>query len=132
MTLQELSQLYWLNREIREDERRLSELRAEASGVPSPAGDGMPRSSEVHSRVERLALDIITLEQIIAEKYARCVAERVRLERFISSITDSVTRQVFTERFVEGRTWAGVARRIGGGNTEDSVKKICYRFLKGN
>ncbi len=90
----------------------------------------MPRGSEVHSRVERLALDIVEIERVIIEKRARCVYERARLERYIAAITDSLTRQVFIERFVNGKTWQGVADAIGG-NTEYSVKKLCYRYLKG-
>ena len=130
MTLRELSQLYWLKREIDEDEKRLAELREEAAGVPSPAGDGLPRSTEVHSRVERLALDIVEIERVIIEKRARCVYERARLERYIAAITDSLTRQIFTERFIRGKTWQEVADAIGG-NTEYSVKKVCYRYLEG-
>ena len=85
---------------------------------------------DVHSKTESIALDIIELEQIIAEKQAQGIKERVRLERWIAAITDSLTRQVFTARFVEGLTWAEVADYVGG-NTEDSVKKICYRYLDG-
>ena len=128
--MRELSQLYWLNKEIQEDTRRLQALRLRAESVPSPADDGMPRGTEVHSRVERAAIEIVELERIIADKRARCIRERVRLERYIASIDDSLTRQIFTGRFVEGLTWAEVAEYVGG-NTEGSVKKICYRYLNG-
>ena len=130
VTLKELSQLYWLNREIKEDERRLEALRLRRVGVSSPINDGMPHAQEVHSKVEALALAIIELEQIIAGKQAQAMRERVRLERWIAAISDSLTRQVFTARFVEGLSWADVAEYVGG-NTEASVKKICYRYLNG-
>ena len=129
MTLHELSQLYWIKKEIRADERRLRVLR-QSMGVPSPVSDGMPRSTDVHSRTERIALDIVELEEIIQEKQARCLREQVRLERYIAAIPDSLTRQVFTERFIECRSWQGVASHIGGGNTAEGVRKVCYRYLR--
>ena len=131
MTLHELSQLYWLRREIREDEQRLHRLRLLAESVPSPNNDGMPRSSEVNSRVERVAVELVELEGLIAEKYAKSVSERLRLERWIAAIPDSLTRQVFTARFVEGLRWDEVAEYIGGGISASGVKKICYRYLDG-
>lgn len=36
MTIKELSQLYWLNREIEEDKRRLDELEAMTTSPKSP------------------------------------------------------------------------------------------------
>lgn len=130
MTLRELSQLYWLNREIRDDERRLEALRLRRIGVSSPVNDGMPHAQDVHSKTESLALAIVELEGIIAEKQAQGMRERVKLERWIAAIPDSLTRQIFTARFVEGLTWAEVAEYVGN-NTESSVKKICYRYLEG-
>lgn len=51
------------------------------------------------------------------------------LERYISEISDSLMRQIFTYRFVNGLSWDQVAAKIGG-NTGGSVKKMCYRYLK--
>ena len=40
-----------------------------------------------------------------------------------------VTRLIFTYRFVDCLSWQKVAEAVGGGNTEGSVKMICYRYL---
>lgn len=130
MTLKELSQLYWLNREIEADQRRLEELEAQAGAPSSPALTGMPRAPHDGSnKVERLVAEIVDLQALIAAKQIQCIHERARLERYISDIPDSLTRLVFQYRFVNGLPWSQVAFSIGGGNTEDSVKKICYRYL---
>ena len=52
MTLKELSQLYYLNREIEMDKKRLLELEARAVSCSSDLS-GMPRSSGVGDRVGR-------------------------------------------------------------------------------
>lgn len=131
MTLKELSQLYYLTREIEADQKRLDELEQLAESPSGAQLTGMPRAPFSNSsNVERLAAEIVDLQAIIAARQIQCIHERARLERWISEIPDSLTRQIFHCRFVEGRTWVQVALRVGGGNTEGSVKMICYRYLK--
>lgn len=133
MTVKELSQLFYLTREIEADQRRLDELE-QAAGAPSASNlTGMPRAPHSNeSKVERLAAEIVDLQAIIAARQIQCIHERARLERWINEIPDSLTRQIFHYRFVEGLSWLQVARRIGGGNTEGSVKMTCYRYMKIN
>ncbi len=130
MTLKELSQLYYLKREIEEDKKRLAELKAQIPGYAGFAQSGMPSGNIKESQVERYAAEIADTEAIIAAKIVQCTYERNRLERYISGIPDSLTRQIFTLRFVECLRWDQVALKIGGGNTPDGVKKRVYRYLK--
>ena len=132
MTKKELSQLYWLNREIEMDKRRLEELEALATSTGSKAMDGMPHMSGYGDALARCVADIVDLKAIIAAKQQQCVYERNRLERYISDIPDSMTRQIFALRFINGLTWYQVAAHIGGGNTEDSVRMACNRYLAAN
>lgn len=130
MTVKELSQLYWLNREIEQDQHRLAELEDKASSPSSPNLTGMPHSPSFNgSRLERYIAEIVDLRAIIAAKQQQCIYERIRLERWICDIPDSLLRMIFTLRFINGLTWCQVALNVGGGNTEDSVKKACYRYL---
>lgn len=48
---------------------------------------------------------------------------------FIESVEDSHIRMIITYRVIENYSWQQVAEAMGGGNTEDSVKKAFYRFL---
>lgn len=129
MTLKELSQLYYLNREIENDRHRLKELEAKLTSPSSPNLSGMPRSTAYGNKIESSVADIIDLKAIIAAKQQQCIYERSRLMRYITEIDDSLTREIFIFRFVNGLSWRQVAASIGGNNTEESVKKICYRYL---
>ena len=129
MTLKELSQLYYLNREIEMDKKRLFELKASVllrsaglSSTPHTPGAGDP--------VGRMVAEIVDLEGVIKAKLQQCIYERNRLERYIATIEDSLLRQIFTYRFVLGMPWPRVAACIGGGNTADSVRMMCARQLK--
>lgn len=53
-----------------------------------------------------------------------------QVEEFIAGVEDSRIRRIITLRFIENLSWNKVADRIGGGNTEDSVKKSFYRFME--
>lgn len=129
MTLKELSQLYYLNREIEMDKRRLQELELKAVSC-TPDTTGMPRSPGVSDRVGRYAAEIADLRGIIEAKHQQCLYERSRLERYIADIDDSLLRQVFTYRFINGLPWEQVAACVGGSNSAGSVRMMCYRYLK--
>ena len=131
MTLKELSQLYYLNREIAADQKRLDELNSMVGAPSTPPLSDMPRAPHsVESKVERLAAEIVDLQAIIAARQIQCIHERARLERWISDIPDSLTRLIFTYRFAECMNWQQVALHIGGGNTVDGIRQRVYRYLK--
>ena len=130
MTLKELSQLYYLNREIESDRERLARLRARVLSYGTPDLSGMPKGNSGDNRLERLIAEIVDLEAIISAKELQCVHEKSRLERYIADIPDSLTRQIFTLRFSEGQSWIKAAMTIGGGNTEDGIRQRVYRYLK--
>ncbi len=130
MTLRELSQLYWLNREIENERERLQQLEGRAYAVGAAPADGMPRTSEVGRKTERYAVAIASIQQTIESNLIRCQEERAKLEQYIAGIDDSLTREIYRLRFISGLPWAQVAASIGGGNTAESVKKACYRHLR--
>lgn len=130
MTLKELSQLYYLDREIELDRERLAELRADFLCPRSPDYDGMPRNPNPENALERCVAEIVDLEDVIRAKIEQRIYERARLERYISDIPDSLTRQIFTLRFIEGLTWEDVAAKAGGNNTAKNCSNICYRYIR--
>ena len=49
---------------------------------------------------------------------------------FIESVNDSHIRMIITYRIIESYSWRQVADAMGGGNTEDSVRKAFERFME--
>lgn len=130
MTLRELSQLYYLNREIERDKRELERLKWKSVSPRAQRMTGMPHGNGHENIMEMHIAAIADLEGIIRAKMTQCIYERNRLERYIADIPDSLTRQIFALRFINGMSWVQVAMHVGGSNTEDSVKKTCYRYLE--
>ena len=133
MTVRELSQLYYLNREIDDLQRELEELRAKI-GATTPKLSGMPHNpnGNVDSQTERLVADMVDLQAIIAAKQLQCIHERTRLERFIESVDESRLRMAFRLRFINGLSWRQVSLHLGDARCEESIKQQVYRYLKAN
>lgn len=130
MTRRELSQLYYLRREINSDRERLAKLEAAATSA-SPSNGGGGGSGTPTDRTS-LAVEIASLKSLIYDKICREEKELLRLMNYISGVEDSLTRQILTARFVDNLNWVAIAVRVGGGNTSEMVRKRCYRFLRDN
>ncbi len=128
MTKKELSQLYWLNREIEEEKRKLEELTAAASGCTQRI-TGLPHVG-CGDKTGDLAILIAEQRDLIELKVRQSVIEYNRLNRYIASVGDAQMRMILSLRYVNGLSWQQVAFHIGGGNTADSVRKSHERFLK--
>ena len=128
MTIRELSQLHYLNSEIQQSRRRLERLEKLLAESRTQTAVSTPEERELAKQCAHEMTEIRAgLEQTIQRRWQ----EMRRLLAYIESIDDSLIRQILTCRYVDGMTWVRVARNIGGDNTEDSVKKAAYRFLKG-
>ncbi len=127
MTMQELYQLRDLRREIRMDTERLAELETRATHITQSLSGMLPGGSDGKA-LERQAAAIADLRVLIEQKQARCQTQLLQLEQYIQSIPDSLTRQIFTLRFEDGKSWRWIA--IKTRNTESNVRKICSRYAK--
>lgn len=127
MTRKELSQLYYIDKEIRALQKRLAELRA-GGVIQSPVLSGMPGGGP-GDKVATMATEIASLEQQIDQELTRRVTEERRLREYIAGVDDALMRLILQYRHIELLRWWQVADRVGGGNTADSVKKIYQRFL---
>ncbi|WP_368261264.1 RNA polymerase subunit sigma-24 [Eubacterium callanderi] len=132
MTKKELSQLFYLNREIEQNKKRLAEL--EEAAISCTAGEitGMPHGSGSVDKLGNYAAEIADLKALIELNIQKCWYELNRINRYIQGVEDSFMRQVLTYRYVNGLSWNQIALSIGGGNTADSVRMAHNRFLKEN
>ncbi len=128
MTQKELSQLYWLNREIEADKIRLAELEAAATGETSKI-TGLPHAPGISNKTA-IAAEIADVRTVIKAKSEMAVVEYNRLNRYIARVEDSLIRQIMSLRYVDGLSWRQVAYCIGGGNTEDGVRVAVSRYLR--
>lgn len=127
MTKKELSQLYYLNREIAQEKRKLTELEASATDI-SVKISGLPHVGGISNKTA-LAAEIADAKAIIEAKVNLSVVEYNKLNRYIAGIEDSLIRQIISLRYVNGLSWVQVAMSIGGGNTDKGVQVFLQRYL---
>ncbi len=130
MIVQELQQLFYLNRLIEREQDKLDDLRS-AAGLKSPAFSDMPKAPGAHDKIGELVPKIVDQEREI-EKILRAYTEtRTRLEAYIRNVPNARIKLILTLRFLDQKPWQEVADTIGGRETEYSVKQACYRYVDG-
>lgn len=133
MTYDDLYQLRDLEREIKRYDQRIDELRAQRTAINAPAFDREPSgrndSPGRESKIERLTAEIIDLEELLRLSREKRVIEKQRLERYISQVDDSLTRQVMELRFNAQLSWNQIAARMPG-STVGSLKMMLGRYLE--
>ena len=129
MTKKELSQLYYLKKEIKEQQRRLAELEAVAINCSTKI-TGLPTGKGISDKIGNYAAQIADLKALLDLNLKKCFYELNRLERFIQSIEDPILRQIMKFRFVNGYSWIKIAYTIGGNNTPDGIRIKVMRFLQ--
>jgi len=125
----ELEKLYYLNREIEQDNRRLNELKAIATGGAVRI-TGLPHIKNFGRSDEDIRNEAVMLADAIKLKKRAAWSEYSRMVRWIGNVPNPQMRMILSLRHVNGMSWQQVAMSVGGGNTKDSVRKAHDRFLK--
>ncbi|MBQ8605556.1 MAG: hypothetical protein IJ408_02365 [Clostridia bacterium] len=74
--------------------------------------------------------DYAVLYEMIENNKMRCTVLMIKLQEFIYSIDDSLLRQIFTLRYVDGLSWDSVAAKTGGYYSADYLRIMHDRYLK--
>lgn len=118
--------------EIRQGEIVKDKVKGGLGGIQTFTIEGFP-TREYEQKKKELQKKKILLEnrQKVATELEIKIAEQIiEVEKFIASIKDSHTRRIVELRVVNGLSWKEVAEEIGGGNTENGVKKIYSRLFE--
>ncbi len=131
MTKKELSQLYYLKKEIKEQQRRIAELEAAATKCTVNIS-GLPSGEGISDKVGQYAAQIADLKALLDLNLKKSFYEFNRLTRYIESVEDPVIRQIMIYRFENHMSWRQIERAIGGNNKAESLRKRLYRYLYSN
>ncbi len=130
MTVQELQQLFYLQRMIDREKDRLDDLRS-AVGLKSPAFSDMPKAPGAHDKIGQLVPAIVDQEREIEETIHEYEKTVEKLQSYIRHVPNARIKLILTLRFLDQKPWQEVADIIGGRETEYSVKQACYRYVDG-
>ena len=128
MSMETLQALYELEKRLAEEKEILAGLQAAA--YPGAQNlDGLPHGTGVSDKVAKLAIEIVEIKNRIEQTVIEIEPLEKVVSDFLGTINDSYIVMVVRLRFICAMSWKDVAVCMGGGNSEESVKMNCYRFL---
>lgn len=142
MTKNVLTQYDDLLRELKEVENRIENVKAEIRRIETEGevtdmvagGYGGIQHFTIHGFPDpeyRKKKALLRNREIILNALKSEIEETVNdVQTYINSIDDSHTRRILSMRYVDGLKWRQIADCMGGGNTEDAVRKTAERFLE--
>jgi len=122
--------LHYIKKEIQRQNQRLQELESKStqcvqilSAQPKAKGSTSDRTGEYGSaRAD--------LRELIEIKNNELEKKRLEIERYIQTVDDSYMRELLRLRYIDCKSWQGVAMAMGGMNTKDGVRMAVSRFLE--
>ena len=127
--MQELKQLFYLEKLIQHEKERLEELRA-AADVKSPALTDMPRAQGAYDRIGDIVPRIADQTAEIEEKLEEYMILRNKILEFIERIPNARIKLIIRLRFISQMRWEEIADFIGGNETGESARKAVERYLE--
>lgn len=135
-----LKQYSDLQIEIRELEQRITKLQNKKIKVEHDrvkgSSDAFPYTERSfliegynYPEADRKEARLITYNNLLCRRKAKCEDMKLEIEEFISNIPDSRTRRVFQYRYIDGLEWLRIAR-IFGKYEESYARKIHDRYLE--
>lgn len=129
MSREELMKVYYLDKEIAEWKEEIKRIRESAlpRGVRFDTVSGGGKYADMVAQAAGMIADT---EKKIKRKLLELEIARSEIIRYIMDIDDCQTRLIFKLRCLDNMTWNEVADKVGGMNSEYSVKKRFYRYLE--
>ena len=128
MTEKELNIVRELKKQIRDLERHLQALRLSAENLV-PILDGLPHSTEAKSRVEKLALMIVSDErELTFLNETLLIARAELLDKILREVDEPALQTLLVLRYVECFSFKETARRMRYGLRH--IFKLHEKFLK--
>jgi len=111
MTIKELSNYYYIDKQIKQLQNKLEELEEKLLG--SSQITDMPRSGRVSKPTEDIAIKIAELKKVIVEKRNRLIEENIFIEKYIDTVSDAEIQTIIRMRFIELKNWYAIGKELG-------------------
>lgn len=125
ITIEELRQIYYINKEIESLYKELAELRQQSFIKPVAASD-MPRGGEHKDMLMEYTNEVLEIENLIQYSLLRLQRERKKAERFLAEVEDPEMRLIIRLRCINNMTWEDIGTEIGCERTTASKKFYKY------
>lgn len=131
-----------ISKEMRRLEDRITTIEAGEMVIDSVSGGSggnqhfvirgvpVPEYSQKKNKLYLKRISYGTICDTLEKQEHDLLLMQCEIEKFIADISDINIRRIVNLRFIENMKWNDVATCIGGGNTEDSVRKAFDRYME--
>lgn len=127
MTFEDVSQIYYINKEIKELYRELAELRQQSFVKPISISD-MPRGGDSKDLLIEYTNSVLEIEDMIRYSLMKLQRERKKIEQFLDTIEDPELRLIMRLRCVNNMGWKEIGEEVGCERT--TVSKKFYKYFR--
>lgn len=127
MTEKELSEIHYINLEIKHIQVELNRLECK-SLVKGQDITGLPGASDTSDKVADYATEKAELEMMLDMELKKLYLARNRVERFLQEIDDSEIRLIIRLRSINCMSWYQIGEEVG--KDRRTVQKKYKKFLK--
>lgn len=131
MTKQLLIQYNDLIKERNKLEKRIEKLEKQSSMVSDVVQNGYKRHAVIFGFDLNRSSKLNELRSTLKIREAMIIVQQTEIEKYINTIEDSKTRQIFEHRYIDNMDWYQIAQ-VMGYNNEDAPRKKHDRFLEKN
>ncbi|MBV4425274.1 hypothetical protein [Clostridium tyrobutyricum] len=120
----ELSQLYYLNRDIEQLKNKIEALEHIVNYAAVEK-----KYMTLSNTIDKYKQKIEELKDLLNINMYKCFYELKKINRYIESIDDIQMRMIIKLRYINGLNWKQIAASISPHTSGEAVKKAHERFL---
>lgn len=126
MTVEELSGIYYINKEIEILETELYDLRNNQNFYSKNIISDMPRGGQAKDMFVEFTEKLRAIEQMLQYSLKKLQLERLKVEEFLNTVADPELRLIMRLRAVNNMKWEDIGFEIGLERTTVSKKFLKY------
>lgn len=126
MTIEEVSELYYINKEIAQIQREIAELKKK-NYYKKPVMSDMPKGSR-GTDIRECVDSIKALEDSLHYNLLTLQRKRVAAEEFLQSVEDAEIRLIMRLRVVNNMSWENIGKEVGMSRT--TVSRKFYQYFQ--
>lgn len=137
MTKQELEEVFYIDKEIKDLERRIAAKERQTADVSDVVQNGHKRHAVIFGIDVKRAYKLQNMYEKLKKFKIQLVEKKQEIENYIEIIPFSEIRQIFRYRYLDNISWVQIAHRMNDTYrrreyTEDSVRCKHDRYLEKN
>lgn len=137
MTKEELEEIFFIEKEIKDIEDRIRRNEKQSSDVSDVVQNGYKRHAFIYGIDVKRAYKLQNMYEKLKKFKIELVDKKQEIIDYIQKVSFSEIRQILTYKYIDGDSWIKIAHKMNSiYNTdrynEDNIRKKIDRFLEKN